>query len=99
MRNSLSHRGPDGSRIYTDKEVGLVHLRLSIIDLSDAASQPFFSSDKRFAITFNGEIFNYLELRKDLEADGIVFRTDSDTEVLLQLYIKFGKACLDRFNG
>lgn len=99
MRDSMAHRGPNGSRIYTEQEVGLVHLRLSIIDLSDSASQPFFSSDKRFAITFNGEIFNYLELRKELEIDGVVFRTDSDTEVLLQLYKKLGKASLERLNG
>lgn len=99
MRDSIIHRGPDGAGIYIDNEVGLAHRRLSIIDLSERGHQPFFSADKRYSIVFNGEIFNYKELRRDLEIAGVQFVSESDTEVLLQLFIRLGKDCLEKLNG
>ena len=99
MNNSIMHRGPDGSGVYINGEIGLGHRRLSIIDLSENGSQPFYSVDKRYVIVFNGEIFNYLELRKDLENQGEKFYTHSDTEILLRLFIVYGKSCLDKLNG
>ncbi|MEQ1585538.1 MAG: asparagine synthase (glutamine-hydrolyzing) [Cyclobacteriaceae bacterium] len=99
MRDTLNHRGPDGAGIFIDHEIGLAHRRLSIIDLSERGHQPFFSPDKRYIITFNGEIFNFKELRRDLEIEGIRFVSESDTEVLLHLFIKWGKGCLDKLNG
>lgn len=99
MRDTLIHRGPDGAGIHIDKEVGLAHRRLSIIDLSKRGNQPFFSSDRRYVIIFNGEIFNFRDLRKELEPYGIQFVSESDTEVLLHLFIKFGKDCLNKLNG
>lgn len=94
------HRGPDAEGIYIDpeKRAGLGHNRLSIIDLSDAARQPMASADGRFVGTYNGEIYNYLELRRELES-GYEFRTQSDTEVLLAAYLKWGEGALDRLIG
>ncbi len=101
MGAALAHRGPDGDGRFFDSEagVGLAHTRLSIIDLSDAAAQPMASPEGRYVITFNGEIYNYRELRRDLEAAGVVFRSASDTEVLLQLFMRYGPACVDRLSG
>lgn len=99
MRDSLRHRGPDGAGIHLDHEVGLAHRRLSIIDLSERGHQPFYSPDRRYVIIYNGEIFNFKELRKELEATGIRFNSESDTEVLLHLFIRHGKDCLDKLNG
>ncbi len=99
MRDSMAHRGPDGAGYYIDGEMGLAHRRLSIIDLSERGHQPFFTPDKRYAIVFNGEIFNYKELRQGLIADGVKFTSESDTEVLLHLYLKLGSAVLERLNG
>jgi asparagine synthase (glutamine-hydrolysing) len=96
---SLHHRGPDGHGVFRHGKVALGHTRLAIIDTSNAAAQPFTSSDGRFTIVFNGEIFNYKELRDELEKDGCVFRSQSDTEVLLTLYAKEGKNCLGKLNG
>lgn len=100
MVSSQRHRGPDGEGIYIDpqKKAGLGHNRLSIIDLSDAGRQPMFSRDGRLVITYNGEIYNYLELRRELES-GYEFRTRTDTEVLLAAYQKWGTACLDKLIG
>src|SRR3989344_3445365 len=84
---SLLKRGPDGEGIYFNKNVALGHRRLSIIDTSNAAAQPFTEISERYTIVFNGEIFNYKQLRKQLESKGIKFKSQSDTEVLLQLYI------------
>ena len=97
MINSQRHRGPDGEGIYVDSQhkAGLGHNRLSIIDLSDAGRQPMFSADGNSVVTYNGEIYNYLELRKELES-GYEFRTRSDTEVLLAAYQKWGAKCLDK---
>jgi asparagine synthase (glutamine-hydrolysing) len=103
MRDRLSHRGPDGRASWTERVgagvVGLGHRRLSIIDLSDAASQPMFSADRMSVIVFNGEIYNFVELRAELQSLGSVFQTRSDTEVLLAAYDRWGSACLSRLNG
>ncbi len=96
---SLNKRGPDGEGIYLHHNVALGHRRLSIIDTSNLASQPFTDSSGRFTIVFNGEIFNYKELRKELENKGVRFRSQSDTEVLLQLFIIEKEKCLDKLDG
>lgn len=97
--NKMYMRGPDFQKTEILKNVFLGHTRLSIIDTSDAANQPMFSADKRFALIFNGEIFNFPLLRKQLESKGILFQTNSDTEVLLQLLIKDGAEALQELNG
>ncbi|MCW6531215.1 asparagine synthase (glutamine-hydrolyzing) [Sphingomonas sp. MMSM20] len=98
---ALSHRGPDGQQIWLsdNRLCGLVHTRLAIIDVEARSNQPFVSDDGRYTIVFNGEIFNFLELRVELEAMGIRFRTESDTEVLLQSYVTWGRAMLPKLNG
>ena len=83
MRDALAHRGPDDSGLHVDGPIGLGHRRLSIIDLSRAASQPMHSPDRRWTIVYNGEIYNFRELKAELEREGWVFRTRSDTEVLI----------------
>jgi asparagine synthase (glutamine-hydrolysing) len=98
MTDTLSHRGPDGSGFFVDGRVGLGHRRLSIIDLT-TGDQPQFSDDGQIAIVFNGEIYNYIELRKELEALGHVFRTTSDTEVIIHGYRQWGLDCQNKFNG
>ena len=100
MVSSQRHRGPDGEGIYVspDRIAGLGQNRLAIIDLSDAANQPMFSSSGNFVIVLNGEIYNYLELRRELESE-YTFKTKSDTEVLLAAYQKWGRACLDKLIG
>jgi len=99
----VAHRGPDGAgwQVFEGSAgpVALGHRRLSIIDLSEAASQPMGYADGRYWITFNGEIYNYLELRNELTAAGHRFRTSSDTEVLLAAYVQWGEAALDRLVG
>jgi asparagine synthase (glutamine-hydrolysing) len=101
IRDAMTERGPDGRGqwISNDRRVVLGHRRLSIIDLSDAAAQPMTSADGRVAITFNGEIYNYKSLRQELEAEGHSFRTQSDTEVLLQLYAAKGERMVDHLRG
>jgi len=98
MTATLVHRGPDAQGLFVDNHVGLGHRRLSIIDL-DTGDQPLSSEDGSLVIVFNGEIYNYLELRDELEAAGARFRTASDTEVILQAYARWGTACQERFNG
>lgn len=100
MVDLQSHRGPDASGIYIDpdKAGGLGHNRLSIIDLSESGRQPMSDETGRFRLTYNGEIYNYLELRRELESER-AFRTGTDTEVLLAAYEKWGAACLDRLIG
>ncbi len=96
---ALHQRGPDFQDVYIDEYVGLGHRRLSIIDTRSIAHQPMWDSTKRYCIIFNGEIFNYRELRTELEAHGVNFITASDTEVLLNMFIHYGEACLNRLNG
>src|SRR5437879_7492864 len=98
MAGLLRHRGPDELGIYTDKSTGLAHTRLSIIDLA-SGQQPMHNEDKSLSIVFNGEIFNYLELKNDLIKRGVRFRTQSDTEVLLRLYERKGEECVHDLNG
>lgn len=101
MQSALRHRGPDGEGRWQDPRgsAGLVHARLAIIDLSDAAAQPMHTRDGRFVIAFNGEIYNFRQLRKDLEARGETFATQSDTEVLLSLLRRDGVAALRKLRG
>lgn len=99
LSDSLIHRGPDDAGALVHNNVGMVFRRLSIIDLSANGHQPMLSGSGRYAIVFNGEIFNYLELRAELEGKGYVFRSSSDTEVLLNAYIEWKEACLNRLNG
>lgn len=98
MTAMLRHRGPDGVGYYLGNSVGLGHRRLSIIDLQGGA-QPIANEDRSVWVILNGEIFNYLELRRDLEQAGHQFRTDSDTEVLVHLYEEFGPALVHHLNG
>ena len=98
MTRALRHRGPDGEGTHVSGPVGLGHTRLAIIDLSDAGRQPMFNEDGRYAIVFNGEIYNYLELREQL-APRHTFTSHTDTEVVLHLFEEEGPACLDRLNG
>jgi asparagine synthase (glutamine-hydrolysing) len=98
MLGMLRHRGPDEFGILLDGEVGLGNARLSIIDLS-GGSQPIANEDETLWIVFNGEIFNYIELRADLEARGHRFTTSSDTEVILHLYEEYGPQCFEKMNG
>jgi len=96
---SLSKRGPDFQDVYLDEWVGLGHRRLSIIDTSAIANQPMWDESKRYCIIFNGEIFNYKELRNELQSKGISFFSQSDTEVLLKLFILDKENCLNKLNG
>lgn len=98
MVDQLTHRGPDASGVVTADQCVLGHARLSIIDLAGGL-QPMQTEDGRFTITFNGEIFNYVELRQQLTARGHRFQTQSDTEVLLKLYVEYGSAAVDLLNG
>lgn len=99
MMAELTHRGPDGASTYLAPGVALGHLRLAIIDLSDAGIQPFASEDGRLQLLHNGEIYNYRELRAALEHKGHAFRTATDTEVIVAAYREWGPRCVERFNG
>lgn len=98
MISALRHRGPDETGFFVDSRVGLAHARLSIIGL-EGGRQPIANEDGSLWIIYNGEAFNYIELRRELIGRGHVFRTATDTEVLLHLYEELGPACLDRING
>ena len=101
MRDQLAHRGPDHAGLWRsdDGQVCLGHRRLAIIDLDARANQPMRSHDGRFTVTFNGEIYNFRSVRARLEHEGVQFRTDSDTEVLLEAYRHWGADCLDLLSG
>ena len=99
MNRVLAHRGPDDSGIFHDGPVGLAHRRLSIIDLSQAGHQPMSNAAGTLWITYNGEIYNFQELRSELERDGVVFRSKTDTEVILALYERYGIECVQRLRG
>ena len=90
MTDAIAHRGPDGEGHYTDGPVGLGHRRLAIIDLSPAGHQPMLSADGRYVLTYNGEIYNFQELRIELESLGHQFHSRTDSEVVLQAYARWG---------
>jgi asparagine synthase (glutamine-hydrolysing) len=98
MAGAIAHRGPDDEGVFVEGPVGLAHRRLSVIDLA-GGHQPLASRDGAAWVTFNGEIFNYLELRRDLEARGRRLRTTSDTEVIVEAYLEQGPGCVSSFNG
>jgi asparagine synthase (glutamine-hydrolysing) len=97
MNERIIHRGPDAEGLFQNKNVFLGHRRLSIIDLTDAANQPMHKHG--YSLVFNGEIYNYIELREDLKSKGYHFETNSDSEVILSAYHCFGAACVEQFNG
>ncbi|MDK2411604.1 asparagine synthase (glutamine-hydrolyzing) [Aphanizomenon sp. 202] len=101
MQTGLKHRGPDDAGIYisTDKQAALAHTRLSILDLSSAGHQPMSTSDGRYSITFNGEIYNFQELRENLISQGEKFHSQTDTEVILKLYQRIGSDCVQHLRG
>jgi asparagine synthase (glutamine-hydrolysing) len=99
MNSVLHHRGPDDEGLYFDNNCALGHRRLSIIDLSKDGHQPFVSDDGRYYLVYNGEIYNYIELREELSKKGWHFKTRTDTEVLLITYQEYGPKCLERLNG
>jgi asparagine synthase (glutamine-hydrolysing) len=99
MTDAIAHRGPDGEGVFTDGPLGLGHRRLAIIDLSPAGHQPMASADRRFVLVYNGEIYNFQELRVELEALGHRFRSRTDSEVLLCACAQWGLAALGRLNG
>jgi asparagine synthase (glutamine-hydrolysing) len=98
MTNEIAHRGPDGDGYYFGQNVALGHRRLSIIDI-EGGSQPMYCQDRQVVLTYNGEIYNFQNLRRELEALGHQFKTQSDTEVLLQSYLEWGKNCVTRLRG
>src|SRR5690348_4293818 len=98
MRDSIAHRGPDGIGLYIAPGVGLGHRRLSIVDVAHG-QQPMHSDDERFVIVYNGEVFNHLALRPELEAAGVRYRSRSDTETVLHLFERFGERAVERMLG
>ena len=99
MVAAIPHRGPDGEGVLVHENVALGHRRLAIIDLTNDAAQPMSSPSGELVLSFNGEIYNYVELRAELAAKGRHFRSESDTEVLLQAYEEWGEGCVEKFNG
>ena len=99
MLRILAHRGREGTGYFIEDDIGLAHNRMRVIDLTEQASQPMSGADGRYQVVFNGEIHNYRELRDDLVKAGWVFRSDSDTEVVLAGYATWGAECFERFNG
>jgi asparagine synthase (glutamine-hydrolysing) len=99
MNSALFHRGPDDEGIFLDKSIGLGHRRLSIIDLSKKGHQPMTNEDSTIWIVFNGEIYNFLALKEELEKKGHKFKSDTDTEVIIHSYEEYGENCVKKFNG
>jgi asparagine synthase (glutamine-hydrolysing) len=99
MTDAIAHRGPDGEGFYTDSFIGFGHRRLAIIDLSPAGHQPMMTRDGNYVLIFNGEIYNFQELRIELEARGHQFNSRTDSEVVLHAYVEWGEKMLDRLNG
>ncbi len=99
MGKTLTHRGPDGSGVWVDGNIGLAHRRLAVIDLRPEAAQPMCNENGQVWITFNGEIYNFRELRQELEARGHTFRTKSDTESVIHAYEEFGADCVSHLRG
>ena len=99
MTDSIVHRGPDGEGQWINKNVGIGHRRLAILDLSPAGHQPMISQNGKFVLSYNGEIYNFREIRAQLESCGYQFRSKSDTEVVLTSLIEWGIDALKKFNG
>jgi len=101
MRDTLAHRGPDGKGTFVskDKKVGLGHRRLSIIDLSEKGAQPMTDEKEEIQIVYNGEVYNFKEIRKDLKNLGYDFKSETDTEVIMKSYQEWGVDCVKKFNG
>lgn len=99
MTDKMIHRGPDAEGQWIDDKVAMGHRRLAIIDLDIKSNQPMFSHDGRFVITYNGEIYNYIELKEELEKKGSFFKTRCDTEVVMEAYRAYGEECFNQFNG
>jgi asparagine synthase (glutamine-hydrolysing) len=99
MTDATAHRGPDGEGFWVDDNIGFGHRRLAILDLSDAAHQPMKSHDGQVVLIYNGEVYNFRELRRELEEEGYNFRSSGDTEVVLNAYHAWGSDCIKRFNG
>ena len=98
MNEEMAYRGPDGSGVWSDETCGMAHTRLSIIGL-DNGGQPLFNADGSIVLICNGEIYNYIELKKELEGKGYVFKTDSDSETIIYAYEEYGEKCLEHFRG
>jgi asparagine synthase (glutamine-hydrolysing) len=98
MNGSIGHRGPDGDGFHFEAGVGFGHRRLSIIDL-EGGKQPLYNEDNTVVVTYNGEIFNFMEIEHELIARGHKFRTRCDTEVIVHAWEEWGERCLERFNG
>ncbi len=99
MSDSMSHRGPDDKGTFSDKNMSLGHRRLSILDLSKKGHQPMINKEGTICIVFNGEIYNFLDIRKELEKEGVRFNSNSDTEVILYAYERWGERCIEKLNG
>jgi asparagine synthase (glutamine-hydrolysing) len=99
MMSKIKHRGPDDDGIYLNENIGLGFVRLSILDLSQTAHQPMFDESGRYVIIYNGEVYNYIEIREELKKNGYKFKSNGDTEVVLKSFIEWGKDCLNCFNG
>src|ERR1043166_889611 len=99
MSATIQHRGPDGDGVWAEGPIGLGHRRLAIIDLTPAGHQPMSNEDGDLLIVYNGELYNYQNLRVELEAAGHRFHSRTDTETVIHAYEEWGPACLDRFNG
>jgi asparagine synthase (glutamine-hydrolysing) len=99
MNHSISHRGPDNQGTFIDKNIGLGHTRLSILDLSNDSNQPMVSRSGRYVLVYNGEIYNFLELKEELKEQGVVFKRESDTEVVVEGFEEWGTALFEKLNG
>tara|TARA_Y100001970_G_scaffold284990_1_gene403572 strand:+ start:2684 stop:4510 length:1827 start_codon:yes stop_codon:yes gene_type:complete len=99
MMDSIKHRGPNDEGFFIDKHIGFGFVRLSVIDLSDAGHQPMFDLTQRYMIIYNGEIYNYIEIKDELINKGYKFNSQTDTEVILYAYIEWGEECIQKFNG
>lgn len=99
MTDAIEHRGPDAEGRWVDKNIAIGHRRLAIIDLDETSNQPMLSHDGKFVLSYNGEIYNYIELKKELQSMGATFVTNSDTEVIIEAYRYYGVECLNKFNG
>ena len=98
MNDKLSHRGPDGEGFYHDNDVSFSHKRLAIIDLDSRSNQPFVDKSNQYVVIFNGEIYNFKEIRNELK-EKHTFYTNSDTEVILHAYEEYGEACINKLDG